>query len=73
MCDEAPDVVAAILTQLSMKAGLREWGKDAEKAVFDEMKQLHRSKDFCAKALASTEKGAESSSPGSASLPQAEN
>ena len=41
MCDEAPDMVATILTQLRMKAGLKEWGEDAEKAVFDEMKQLH--------------------------------
>ena len=41
MCDEAPDVVAAILTQLSMKAGLKEWGKDAEKAVFDEMNVIN--------------------------------
>ena len=49
MCDEAPDVVAAILTQLSMKAGLKEWGKDAEKAVFDEMKQLHFRKTFVPK------------------------
>ena len=41
MCDEAPDAVGAILTQLSMKAGLKEWGGDAEKAVTAEMKQLH--------------------------------
>jgi hypothetical protein len=41
MCDEAPDVVADILTQLSMKAGL--------KAVFDEMKQLHFRKTFLSK------------------------
>ena len=49
MCDEAPDVVAAILTQLSMKAGLKEWGKDAKKAVFDEMRQLHVRKTFVPK------------------------
>jgi hypothetical protein len=36
-----PDVVAAIMTQLSLKAGLREWGKSAHKAVHSEMKQLH--------------------------------
>jgi hypothetical protein len=36
-----PDVVAAIMTQLSLKAGLREWGKEAQKAVHSEMKQLH--------------------------------
>ena len=38
-----PDEVAAIMTQLSLKAGLREWGKRAESAVTAEMKQLH----FC--------------------------
>jgi hypothetical protein len=36
-----PDVVAAIMTQLSLKAGLKAWGKDAQKAVHLEMKQLH--------------------------------
>jgi hypothetical protein len=36
-----PDVVAAIMTQLSLKVGLREWGKEAQKAVHSEMKQLH--------------------------------
>jgi hypothetical protein len=36
-----PDVVAAIITQLSLKAGLKVWGKDAHKAVHSEMKQLH--------------------------------
>jgi hypothetical protein len=36
-----PDVVAAIMTQLSLKAGLKAWGKDAQKAVHSEMKQLH--------------------------------
>jgi hypothetical protein len=49
MCQEAPDVVAVILTQSSMKAGLREWGGDAEKAVTSEMKQLHLHKTFKAK------------------------
>jgi hypothetical protein len=49
MCDEAPDVVAMILTQLSMKAGLKEWAKDAEKVVFNEMKQLHFHKTFVPK------------------------
>jgi hypothetical protein len=51
MCDEAPDVVTTILTQLSIKASLKEWGKDAEKAVFDEMKQLHFRKTFMPKHL----------------------
>ena len=36
-----PDVVAAIMTQLSLKAGLREWGDQARKAAHSEMKQLH--------------------------------
>lgn len=49
MCQEAPDVVAVILTQLSMKAGLRECGSDAEKEVTSKMKQLHLHKTFKAK------------------------
>jgi hypothetical protein len=40
MSDEAHDVVVIILTQLSMKVDLKEWGEDAKKAVFDEMKRL---------------------------------
>jgi hypothetical protein len=36
-----PDVVAAIMTQLSLKSGLREWGDKAYTAVESEMKQLH--------------------------------
>jgi hypothetical protein len=36
-----PDVVAAIMTQLSLKAGLKAWGNDAQRAVHSEMKQLH--------------------------------
>ena len=36
-----PDVVAAIMTQLSLKAGLKAWGKEAKKAVHKEMQQLH--------------------------------
>jgi hypothetical protein len=36
-----PDVVAAIMTQLSLKSGLREWGDKAYIAVESEMKQLH--------------------------------
>jgi hypothetical protein len=36
-----PDVVAAIMTQLSMKAGLKRWGNKATEAVRSEMKQLH--------------------------------
>ena len=41
MMEEKPDVVAAIMTQLSLKSGLKEWGKKADKAVHSEMKQLH--------------------------------
>jgi hypothetical protein len=36
-----PDVVAAIMTQLSLKAGLKEWGDKAFTAAQSEMKQLH--------------------------------
>ena len=39
--EERPDVVAAIMTQLSLKAGLRRWGSKAKTAVHAEMKQLH--------------------------------
>jgi hypothetical protein len=41
-----PDVVAAIMTQLSLKAGLKEWGKKGFKAAHYEMKQLHLRKTF---------------------------
>jgi hypothetical protein len=41
MYQAEPDVVSAIMTQLSLKAGLREWGQEAQKAVHSEMKQLH--------------------------------
>jgi hypothetical protein len=36
-----PNVVAAIMTQLSLKAGLKEWGDEAFTAAQSEMKQLH--------------------------------
>jgi hypothetical protein len=36
-----PDVVAAIMTQLSLKEGLKEWGEEAFMATQSEMKQLH--------------------------------
>ena len=36
-----PDVVAMIMTQLSLKAGLKEWGQTGHDAAFSEMKQLH--------------------------------
>jgi hypothetical protein len=35
------DVVAAIMTQLSLKAGLKEWGEEAFTDARSEMKQLH--------------------------------
>jgi hypothetical protein len=41
-----PDVVAAIMTQLSLKAGLKEWGKKRFKAAHSERKQLHLCKTF---------------------------
>jgi hypothetical protein len=36
-----PEVVAAIMTQLSLKAGLKEWVDEAFTAAQSEMKQLH--------------------------------
>jgi hypothetical protein len=36
-----PDVVAAIMMQLSLNAGLNEWGEEAFMAAQSEMKQLH--------------------------------
>jgi hypothetical protein len=36
-----PDVVASIMTQLSVKAGLKEWGGEGFTAAQSEMKQLH--------------------------------
>jgi hypothetical protein len=41
-----PDVVAAIITKLLLKAGLKEWGKKGFKAAHSEMKKLHLSKTF---------------------------
>jgi hypothetical protein len=41
VCEEQPEVAAAIMTQLSLKAGMKQWGKEANKAVLSEMKQLH--------------------------------
>jgi hypothetical protein len=41
-----PDVVAAIMTQLSLKAGLKEWGDRAFTAARSEMKQLHLRNTF---------------------------
>ena len=36
-----PDVMAAIMMQLSLKSGLKEWGNRAYEAIESEMKQLH--------------------------------
>jgi hypothetical protein len=36
-----PDVVEAIMTQLSLKAGLKEWGEEAFVDAQSEMKQLN--------------------------------
>jgi hypothetical protein len=36
-----PDVVAAIMMQLSLKEGSKEWGEEAFMAAQSEMKQLH--------------------------------
>jgi len=41
VCEQQPDVAQAIMTQLSLRAGLREWGSKAKEAVHSEMKQLH--------------------------------
>jgi hypothetical protein len=41
-----PDVVAAIMTQLSLKACLKEWGDRAFTASRSEMKQLHLRNTF---------------------------
>ena len=36
-----PDVAAMIMTQLSLKSGLKQWGDRAYEAAYSEMKQLH--------------------------------
>jgi hypothetical protein len=41
-----PDVVAAIMTQLSLKTGLKEWGDQSFTAAQSEMKQLHLRNTF---------------------------
>ncbi len=46
MCVNEPDVVEAIMTQMSLKAGLKAWGKKAEDAAYSEMKQLHWRETF---------------------------
>ena len=39
-------VIQAVMTQLSLKAALREWGADAKNAAFSEAKQLHWTNSF---------------------------
>ena len=46
MAENSPDVVAAIMTQLSLKVGLKQWGKKAHAAAHSEMKQLHMRDTF---------------------------
>jgi hypothetical protein len=41
-----PDIVAAIMTQLSLKTGLKEWGDQASTAAQSEMKQFNFRKTF---------------------------
>jgi hypothetical protein len=41
-----PDVVVAIMIQLSLKEGLKEWGDEAFTTSQSEMKQLHFSNMF---------------------------
>jgi hypothetical protein len=41
-----PDVVAAIMTQISLKAGLKEWGDQAFTSARSKMKQLHLRNTF---------------------------
>jgi hypothetical protein len=43
---EEPDIVTAKMTQLSLEAGLKEWGKKRFKASHSEMKQLNLRKTF---------------------------
>ena len=44
-----PDVVATVMTQLSLKAGIKKWGDKAFKAARNEMKQLHLRDTFSPK------------------------
>lgn len=46
MQSDSPMVAATIMTQLSMKAGLKTWGDPAKEAVKEEMKQLHMRDTF---------------------------
>jgi hypothetical protein len=45
-CQSEPDAVGAIMTQLLLKARLKQWGDKALKAAHSEMKQLHLRNTF---------------------------
>ena len=44
--EEQPDIITVIMTQLSLKAGLRKWGTKAHNAVHYEIMRLHLRKTF---------------------------
>jgi hypothetical protein len=46
MSEHQPEVVAKVMTQLSLKAGMKQWGSDAHEAARSEMKQLHMQDTF---------------------------
>ena len=46
LSDTAPDAVAMIMTQLSLRAGLKQWKGKAHDAAYAEMKQLHMRHTF---------------------------
>jgi hypothetical protein len=45
-CQSDPDVAFMVVTQLSLKAGLKAWGDKAHDAAHNEMKQLHLRNTF---------------------------
>ena len=44
--EQPVSAVAEIMTQLSLKAGLKQWGEKENNSMQDEMKQLHFRKTF---------------------------
>jgi hypothetical protein len=46
VCEAESDVAAVIMTQLSLKAGLKHWGDKGKAAAHQEMKQLHFRETF---------------------------
>ena len=48
-CQAEPDAVTTIMTQLSLRAGLKMWGDQGHKAAHAEMKQLHMQDMFLLK------------------------